>query len=74
MASSTVRKVLFDLNAYANVNRWYSVIARRSAVQRGYKVPKTKISKEAGPETETLLDVNGWDRMKSSAAAKCLWR
>jgi GSH-dependent disulfide-bond oxidoreductase len=29
-----------DLNAYANVKRWYTVIARRAAVQRGYKVPK----------------------------------
>ena len=29
-----------DLNAYANVKRWYNVIARRPAVQRGYKVPK----------------------------------
>jgi GSH-dependent disulfide-bond oxidoreductase len=29
-----------DLNAYANVKRWYTVIARRPAVQRGYKVPK----------------------------------
>jgi GSH-dependent disulfide-bond oxidoreductase len=28
-----------DLNAYANVKRWYTVIARRPAVQRGYKVP-----------------------------------
>ena len=30
-----------DLNAYANVKRWYTVIASRPAVQRGYKVPKT---------------------------------
>jgi GSH-dependent disulfide-bond oxidoreductase len=29
-----------DLNVYANVKRWYTVIARRPAVQRGYKVPK----------------------------------
>ena len=29
-----------DLNAYANVKRWYTVIAGRPAVQRGYKVPK----------------------------------
>jgi GST-like protein len=29
-----------DLHAYANVKRWYRVIARRPAVQRGYKVPK----------------------------------
>jgi glutathione S-transferase len=29
-----------DLSAYANVKRWYTVIARRPAVQRGYKVPK----------------------------------
>ena len=30
-----------DLNAAdANVKRWYTVIARRPAVQRGYKVPK----------------------------------
>jgi len=28
-----------DLNAYANVKRWYTVIASRPAVQRGYKVP-----------------------------------
>jgi Sulfatase len=28
------------------------------------------------PEAESILDVNGWDRMKSSAAPKCLgsWR
>jgi GSH-dependent disulfide-bond oxidoreductase len=29
-----------DLNAYANVKRWYAAIAKRPAVQRGYKVPK----------------------------------
>jgi GSH-dependent disulfide-bond oxidoreductase len=29
-----------DLNVYANVKRWYTVIAGRPAVQRGYKVPK----------------------------------
>ena len=29
-----------DLNAYTNVKRWYTVIAGRPAVQRGYKVPK----------------------------------
>jgi GSH-dependent disulfide-bond oxidoreductase len=29
-----------DLNAYPNVKRWYTVIAKRPAVQRGYKVPK----------------------------------
>ena len=29
-----------DLNAYANVKRWYTVIAERPAVQRGYEVPK----------------------------------
>ena len=26
-----------DLNVYANVKRWYLVIAGRPAVQRGYK-------------------------------------
>jgi GSH-dependent disulfide-bond oxidoreductase len=29
-----------DLNAYPNVKRWYTSIAKRPAVQRGYKVPK----------------------------------
>ncbi len=29
-----------DLNAYPNVKRWYLEIAKRPAVQRGYKVPK----------------------------------
>ena len=29
-----------DLNAYPNVKRWYTAIARRPGVQRGYKVPK----------------------------------
>jgi len=29
-----------DLGAYANVKRWYTAIAKRPAVQRGYKVPK----------------------------------
>ena len=29
-----------DLNQYGNVKRWYLAIARRPAVQRGYKVPK----------------------------------
>ena len=29
-----------DLNAYPHVKRWYTAIARRPAVQRGYKVPK----------------------------------
>jgi GST-like protein len=29
-----------DLNAYPNVKRWYTTIAKRPAVQRGYKVPK----------------------------------
>jgi GST-like protein len=29
-----------DLNAYAKVKRWYTAIAQRPAVQRGYKVPK----------------------------------
>ena len=29
-----------DMNQYANVKRWYTTIARRPAVQRGYKVPK----------------------------------
>ena len=29
-----------DLNAYTNVKRWYTVIAGRPAVQRGYEVPK----------------------------------
>ena len=28
-----------DLSAYANVKRWYTAIAKRPAVQRGYKVP-----------------------------------
>jgi GSH-dependent disulfide-bond oxidoreductase len=31
-----------DLNAYANVKRWYTTIAKRPAVQRGYKVPNDK--------------------------------
>lgn len=30
-----------DLNAYANVKRWYLAIAGRDAVQRGYDVPAT---------------------------------
>lgn len=29
-----------DLNAFANVKRWYLAIAEREAVQRGYHVPK----------------------------------
>ena len=29
-----------DLNQYPNVKRWYLAIARRPAVQKGYKVPK----------------------------------
>ena len=29
-----------DLNKYPNVKRWYVTIAKRPAVQRGYKVPK----------------------------------
>ncbi|MBV6488615.1 MAG: glutathione S-transferase N-terminal domain-containing protein [Pseudorhodoplanes sp.] len=29
-----------DLNRYPNVKRWYLAIARRPAVQKGYKVPK----------------------------------
>ena len=29
-----------DLNNYPNVKRWYTTIAARPAVQRGYKVPK----------------------------------
>ncbi|MDP2410984.1 MAG: glutathione S-transferase N-terminal domain-containing protein [Pseudolabrys sp.] len=29
-----------DLNTYPNVKRWYTTIAARPAVQRGYKVPK----------------------------------
>jgi GSH-dependent disulfide-bond oxidoreductase len=29
-----------DLNDYPNVKRWYTVIAKRPAVQKGYKVPK----------------------------------
>ena len=29
-----------DLSAYANVKRWYTAIAKRPAVQRGYRVPK----------------------------------
>ena len=29
-----------DLNAYANVKRWYLAIAARPAVQRGYHVPE----------------------------------
>jgi GST-like protein len=29
-----------DLNAYPNVKRWYTTIAKRPAVQRGYKAPK----------------------------------
>src|SRR5262245_23805501 len=29
-----------DLNKYPNVKRWYVSIAKRPAVQRGYKVPK----------------------------------
>lgn len=29
-----------DLNDYPNVKRWYLEIAKRPAVQRGYKVPK----------------------------------
>ena len=28
-----------DLNKFPNVKRWYTTIARRPAVQRGYKVP-----------------------------------
>jgi GSH-dependent disulfide-bond oxidoreductase len=31
-----------DLNAYANVKRWYTTIGKRPAVQRGYKVPNGK--------------------------------
>jgi GST-like protein len=29
-----------DLNTFPNVKRWYTTIAKRPAVQRGYKVPK----------------------------------
>jgi GSH-dependent disulfide-bond oxidoreductase len=29
-----------DLNAYPNVKRWYTAIAARPAVQKGYQVPK----------------------------------
>ena len=29
-----------DLNQYPNVKRWYTTIAARPAVQKGYKVPK----------------------------------
>lgn len=29
-----------DLNEFANVKRWYTAIANRPAVQRGYQVPK----------------------------------
>ena len=29
-----------DLNKYPNVKRWYTAIANRPAVQKGYKVPK----------------------------------
>jgi len=29
-----------DLNKYPNVKRWYTTIAKRPAVQKGYKVPK----------------------------------
>ena len=29
-----------DLNKYPNVKRWYTTIAARPAVQKGYKVPK----------------------------------
>jgi GST-like protein len=29
-----------NLNDYPNVKRWYLEIAKRPAVQRGYKVPK----------------------------------
>lgn len=29
-----------DMTKYPNVKRWYETIARRPAVQRGYKVPK----------------------------------
>jgi GST-like protein len=29
-----------DLNKFPNVKRWYTTIAKRPAVQRGYKVPK----------------------------------
>jgi GSH-dependent disulfide-bond oxidoreductase len=29
-----------DLNRYPNVKRWYVAIAKRPAVQKGYKVPK----------------------------------
>ncbi|MFZ5691928.1 MAG: glutathione S-transferase family protein [Pseudomonadota bacterium] len=29
-----------DLNKFPNVKRWYTTIANRPAVQRGYKVPK----------------------------------
>jgi len=29
-----------DLNQYPNVKRWYVSIAKRPAVQKGYKVPK----------------------------------
>lgn len=29
-----------DMTQYPNVKRWYETIARRPAVQRGYKVPK----------------------------------
>jgi GST-like protein len=29
-----------DLNKYLNVKRWYLAMAKRPAVQKGYKVPK----------------------------------
>jgi len=29
-----------DLNQYPNVKRWYTTVAKRPGVQRGYKVPK----------------------------------
>ena len=29
-----------DMNKFPNVKRWYTTIAKRPAVQRGYKVPK----------------------------------
>ena len=69
-----------DLNKYPNVKRWYTAIANRPAVQKGYKVPK-----DIGPipmpadgarcginkRCELGYNINGICSGRSSFEARC---
>jgi GST-like protein len=51
---SSFRRQTIDLNAFANVKRWYLAIAARPAVQRGFAVPDLS---GRNPDFKAVIDL-----------------